>query len=470
MQRWHGVQKAMKDAQLSLKRPVAAVVLAAGKGTRMKSDLHKVLHPVAGRPMVEHLLASLDELQPAHTVLVVGSGREQLEARLGARATCVVQEPQHGTGHAVQQAEGTLAGFDGDVLVLYGDVPFVTAATMRAMLDRLNAADAPAVVVLAFEPADALQYGRVIAQDGRISKMVEFKDASEAERACTLCNSGLLAARGDALFTLLGQVGNDNAQGEYYLPDVVNIAVAQGQTCAVVVTADPDEVAGINSRAELAEAEGRWQQARRQQAMADGASLIAPETVFFSWDTQLGRDVVVEPNVVFGPGVVVADKVVIHAFSHLEGARLESGVSIGPYARLRPGAVLQEGSRIGNFVEMKNATLGPGAKANHLTYLGDATVGAGANIGAGTITCNYDGYFKHRTVIGPRAFIGSNSALIAPVTIGADAIVAAGSAVSRDVDDGELRMVRADQLVKPGWADRFHDAMKRKKAEAKAKG
>lgn len=457
----------MKDAQLSLTRPVAAVVLAAGKGTRMKSDLHKVLHPVAGRPMVEHLLASLDELQPAHTVVVVGSGREQLEARLGARATCVVQEPQHGTGHAVQQAEGTLAGFEGDVLVLYGDVPFVTAATMRAMLDRLNAADAPAVVVLGFEPAHALHYGRVIASDGRISKMVEFKDASAAERACTLCNSGLLAARGDALFGLLAQVGNDNAQGEYYLPDVVNIAVAQGQTCAVVVTADPDEVAGINSRAELAEAEGRWQQVRRQQAMADGASLIAPETVFFSWDTQLGRDVVVEPNVVFGPGVVVADRVVIHSFSHLEGARLESGVSIGPYARLRPGAVLQEGSRIGNFVEMKNATLGPGAKANHLTYLGDATVGAGANIGAGTITCNYDGYFKHQTVIGPRAFIGSNSALIAPVKIGADAIVAAGSAVSRDVADGELRMVRAEQLVKPGWADRFHDAMKRKKAEGK---
>ncbi|MGC1270949.1 MAG: bifunctional UDP-N-acetylglucosamine diphosphorylase/glucosamine-1-phosphate N-acetyltransferase GlmU [Croceibacterium sp.] len=457
----------MKDAQLSLTRPVAAVVLAAGKGTRMKSDLHKVLHPVAGRPMVEHLLGSLDELQPAHTVVVVGSGREQLETRLGTRATCVVQEPQHGTGHAVQQAEGTLAGFSGDVLVLYGDVPFVTAATMRAMLERLNAADAPAVVVLGFEPADALQYGRVIASDGRISKMVEFKDATEAERACTLCNSGLLAARGDALFSLLGQVGNDNAQGEYYLPDVVNIAVALGQTCAVVVTADPGEVAGINSRAELAEAEGRWQQVRRQQAMADGASLIAPETVFFSWDTQLGRDVVVEPNVVFGPGVVVADKVVIHAFSHLEGARLESGVSIGPYARLRPGAVLQEGSRIGNFVEMKNATLGPGAKANHLTYLGDATVGAGANIGAGTITCNYDGYFKHQTVIGPRAFIGSNSALIAPVKIGADAIVAAGSAVSRDVADGELRMVRAEQMVKPGWADRFHDAMKRKKAEGK---
>ncbi|MEO0061898.1 MAG: hypothetical protein RLZZ08_458 [Pseudomonadota bacterium] len=465
---WHGTGK-MEDVPV-VNPPLAAIVLAAGKGTRMKSDLHKVLHPIAGRPMVEHLLASLDALQPQHTVLVVGSGREQLEARLGGRAQCVVQEPQHGTGHAVQQAQAALEGFEGDVLVLYGDVPFVTVDTMRTMLNRLNAADKPAVVVLAFEPEDALQYGRVIADDGRISRMVEFKDATEAERACTLCNSGLLAAKADALFALLARVGNDNAQGEYYLPDIVNIAVGEGWSCAAVVTADADEVAGINSRAELADAERRWQQQRRQQAMADGASLIAPETVFFSFDTQLGRDVTVEPNVVFGPGVQVADKVVIHAFCHLEGARLESGTSIGPYARLRPGAVLEEGSRIGNFVEMKNATLGSGAKANHLTYLGDATVGAGANIGAGTITCNYDGYFKHRTVIGPRAFIGSNSALIAPITIGADAIVAAGSAVSRDVDDGELRMVRADQLVKPGWADRFHDAMKRKKADAKTKG
>src|SRR5690606_3278565 len=280
------------------------------------------------------------------------------------------------------------------------------------------------------------------------------------------CNSGLLAARGEILFELLGKVGNDNAQGEYYLPDAVNIAIAEGRHCGVVTTADPDEVAGINSRAELAAAEARWQQARRARAMADGATLVAPETVFFSWDTQVGRDVTIEPNVVFGPGVEVADGVTIHAFSHLEGARLASGVSVGPYARLRPGAVLEEGAKIGNFVEMKNAVLGPGAKANHLTYLGDATVGAGANIGAGTITCNYDGYFKHRTEIGPRAFIGSNSALIAPVRIGADAIVAASSAVSRDVADGELRMVRAEQLVKPGWADRFHDAMKKKKAES----
>jgi bifunctional UDP-N-acetylglucosamine pyrophosphorylase/glucosamine-1-phosphate N-acetyltransferase len=457
----------MTDSSQQQPRPIAAIVLAAGKGTRMKSAVHKVLHPIAGRAMIEHLLAALDELAPARTVVVVGDGRDQLEAQLRERAELVVQSPQLGTGHAVQQAEGALADFDGDVLVLFGDVPFVRAATMRAMVERLQAADAPEAVVLGFAPEDPLQYGRVIAEDGQIARMVEFKDANEAERSCMLCNSGLLAARSRTLFELLAKVGNANAQGEYYLPDVVNIAIAEGRSCAVITTDEPDEVSGINSRGELAAAEARWQAARRARAMAEGASLVAPETVFFSWDTRLGRDVTVEPNVVFGAGVEVADEVIIHAFCHLEGARLESGVAIGPFARLRPGAVLEQGSRVGNFVEMKKAVLGPGAKANHLTYLGDATVGAGANIGAGTITCNYDGYFKHQTVIGARAFIGSNSALIAPVKIGADAIVAAGSAVSRDVDEGELRMVRADQLVKPGWADRFHDAMKKKKAAGK---
>ncbi len=447
--------------------PLALVILAAGKGTRMKSDLHKVLHPVAGRPMLLHLMASAAQLAPARQVVVAGHGRDQLEKALGGSATIAVQEPQLGTGHAVQQAQDALAGFAGDVLILYGDVPFVRAQTMQAMLDRLHAADAPAVVVLGFRPDDALQYGRIIAEGDRVVKMVEHKDASEAERACTLCNSGLMAVKGSDLFALLAQVGNDNAQGEYYLTDIVNVANAAGKTCAVVVTDDPDEVAGINSRAELAQAEGRWQQRRRLAAMADGASLVAPETVWFSHDTVLGRDVTVEQNVVFGPGVTVADNVVIHAFCHLEGCTVESGVSVGPFARLRPGATLEQNSRVGNFVEVKNARLGVGAKANHLTYLGDADVGAGANIGAGTITCNYDGYFKYRTVIGERAFIGSNSALIAPVRIGADAIVAAGSAVSRDVSDGELRLVRAEQLVKPGWADRFHDAMKKKKAEAK---
>lgn len=443
--------------------PLAIVILAAGKGTRMKSDLHKVLHPIAGRPMMMHLMDTASRLSPDRQVVVVGSGRDQLEAALGGKAQIAVQEPQHGTGHAVQQAEAALAGFSGDVLILYGDVPFVREETMRAMLERLHAPDAPAVVVLGFRPADTLQYGRILSDGDRITKMVEHKDATDAERACTLCNSGLMAVRSGELFGLLSRVGNTNAQGEYYLVDIVNIANAYGRTCAVVVTDDEDEVAGINSRAELAQAEGRWQQRRRAKAMADGASLIAPETVWFAWDTVLGRDVVVEPNVWFGPGVTVADRVTIHAFSHIEGATLAEGVEVGPYARLRPGAVLKENSKIGNFVEMKKATLGAGAKANHLTYLGDAEIGAGANIGAGTITCNYDGYFKHKTVIGERAFIGSNSALIAPLRIGADAIVAAGSAVSRDVADGELRLVRAEQLVKPGWADRFHDAMKKKK-------
>ena len=450
--------------------PIAAIVLAAGQGKRMNSDRHKVLHPIAGRPMIEHLLASLAELAPERQVVVVGSESAQLVAALGDRAAIAVQDPQHGTAHAVQQAEAALAGFSGDVLVLYADVPFVTAAAMRAMLKRLHADDAPAVVVLGFEPADGLAYGRIIAEGDRIVKMVEYKDASAEERACRLCNSGLLAARSEDLFALLARVGNDNAQGEYYLPDVVNVALADGRTCAVVVTSDPDEVAGINSRAELAEAEARWQAVRRKRAMDEGTSLIAPETVWFAWDTELGKDVTIEPNVFFGQGVTVADGVRIRANCHLEGARLANGVEVGPFARLRPGAVLGERAKVGNFVEIKAATLGAGAKANHLSYIGDAEVGAGANIGAGTITCNYDGYFKHKTVIGARAFIGSNSALVAPVRIGEDAIVAAGSAVTRDVAAGELRMVRAEQLVKPGWADRFHDAMKKKRGEKAEKG
>lgn len=449
-------------------RPLAIVILAAGKGTRMKSDLHKVLHPIAGRAMIDHLLASAAELSPQRQVVVVGSGREQLEQALAGRAEIAVQEPQLGTGHAVQQAEGALGGFEGDVLILYADVPFVRAETMRAMLDRLRADDAPAVVVLGFEPEDSLQYGRVLAHaDGRIAKMVEHKDATEEERACRLCNSGLMAVGSADLFGLLARVGNANSQGEHYLVDIVNIANTDGRACAVVTTDAPDEVTGINSRSELARAEAQWQAFKRDEAMAGGASLRAPETVWFSWDTQLGRDVTIEPNVVFGPGVSVAEGATIRAFSHLEGATVGEGCEVGPFARLRPGTVLGRKAKIGNFVETKKAVLGAGAKANHLTYLGDTEIGAGANIGAGTITCNYDGYFKHKTVIGERAFIGSNSALIAPVRIGADAIVAAGSAVSRDVADGELRMVRADQLVKPGWADRFHDAMKRKKAEGK---
>ncbi len=449
-----------------MSNPIAAIVLAAGKGTRMKSDLHKVLHPIGGRPMLLHLMASVDALSPAKKVVVVGDKADQLEAALGGTADLAVQDPQLGTGHAVQQAETALAGFDGDVLILYGDVPFVPAATMQAMIDRLNADDAPAVVVLGFEPADPLQYGRVITDGDRVVKMVEHKDATDAERAVRLCNSGLMAVKARDLFALLARVTDDNAAKEFYLVDIVNIANADGRSCAVVKT-DADDVAGINSRAELAAAEAQWQAFKRDEAMAGGASLRAPATVWFSWDTELGRDVTIEPNVFFGPGVKVADNVTIRANSHIEGATIGAGCEVGPFARLRPGTVLGEKAKIGNFVETKKAVLGQGAKANHLTYLGDVTVGAGANIGAGTITCNYDGYFKYQTVIGENAFIGSNSALIAPVTIGRDAIVAAGSAVSRDVAPGDLRMVRAEQLIKPGWADRFHDAMRKKQAAEK---
>jgi bifunctional UDP-N-acetylglucosamine pyrophosphorylase/glucosamine-1-phosphate N-acetyltransferase len=441
---------------------IAAIILAAGKGTRMKSDTHKVLHPIAGRPMLMHLMASVDALSPAKKVVVVGSGKEQLEAALAGSADLAVQEPQLGTGHAVQMAEGALADFDGDVLILYGDVPFVPTATMRAMVDRLNAADKPAVVVLAFEAADPTGYGRVIVADGRIAKMVEQKDASADEAACTLCNSGLMAVKARDLFALLARVTDDNAQKEYYLTDIVNIADSDGRVC-VAVTTDAFDVAGINSRSQLAEMEAAWQARRRRSAMDDGATLIDPATVWFAHDTVVGRDVTIEPNVFFGPGVTIADGAMIRAHSHIEGAVIGAGCEVGPFARLRPGTVLEEKAKIGNFVETKKAHLGKGAKANHLTYLGDAEIGAKANIGAGTITCNYDGYFKYKTEIGEGAFIGSNSALIAPVKIGRDAIVAAGSAVSRDVADGELRLVRAEQLVKPGWADRFHDAMRKKK-------
>ncbi len=430
----------------------------------MKSSLHKVLHPIAGRPMLQHLLDSVDALNPVRKVVVVGAGRAQLETALaGTDTELAVQSPQLGTGHAVQQAESALAGFAGHVLILYGDVPLVTTATMTAMIDRLAAPDAPAVVVLGFEPADSLKYGRIIAADGVIAKMVEHKDATDAERVVRLCNSGLMAVRSADLFALLARVTCDNAAGEFYLVDIVNIANADGRACAVITT-DEWEVAGINSRAELAMVESGWQARQRAIVMAAGATLIAPETVFFAWDTAIGRDVLIEPNVFFGPGVTIADGATIRAFCHIEGAQIAGGVEVGPFARLRPGTVLEEKAKIGNFVEVKKTVMGKGAKANHLTYLGDAIVGAGANIGAGTITCNYDGYFKYKTVIGERAFIGSNSALIAPVSIGCDAIVAAGSAVSRDVADGELRFVRAEQLVKPGWADRFHEAMRKKKA------
>lgn len=431
----------------------------------MKSARHKVLHPIAGKPMLGHLMDELERLSPAKTVVVLGAGREEVEPFVIERgASVAVQEDQLGTGHAVLQARAALADFDGAVLACFGDVPMVRAETVAEMLAALNTPDAPVSVVLGFRPDDALAYGRIIADDaGRIEKMVEYKDANDAERAINLCNSGLIAAKAADMFALLGRVGNDNAQGEYYLPDMVMVAQQDGRHSAVIEAA-PWEVAGINSRAELAEVERQWQDRRRAQAMNDGATLVDPATVWFSHDTVIGRDVTIEPQVRFGPGSSVADNATIHAFSHIEGASVGEGCSVGPYARLRPGSVMEEGSKVGNFVEMKKATLGPGAKASHLTYLGDATIGANANIGAGTITCNYDGYFKYRTEIGEGAFIGSNSALVAPVKIGAGAIVGAGSVVTKDVEADALVLARGEQSAKPGWAKRFRDSMIRKKS------
>jgi bifunctional UDP-N-acetylglucosamine pyrophosphorylase / glucosamine-1-phosphate N-acetyltransferase len=318
---------------------IAAIILAAGQGTRMKSDLHKVLHPIAGRPMIMHLMASVDALEPERKVVVVGSGKEQLEAALAGRAELAVQSPQHGTGHAVQQAEAALAGFEGDVLILYGDVPFVPTATMQMMIDRLNAPDAPAIVVLAFEPDNVQSYGRVIVDklpkgNDRILKMVEHKDATPEERGHRLCNSGLMAVKARDLFGLLARVTNSNAAGEYYLVDIVNIANADGRHCAVVKT-DTFDVTGINSRAELAAQERKWQVRRRRQMMTEGVTLIDPDTVWFAYNTIIGRDVVIEPNVFFGPGVMIADNVTIRAFSHIEGARIASGAEVGPYAARR---------------------------------------------------------------------------------------------------------------------------------------
>jgi bifunctional UDP-N-acetylglucosamine pyrophosphorylase/glucosamine-1-phosphate N-acetyltransferase len=445
-------------------RPVAAIVLAAGKGTRMKSDLHKVLHPIAGRPMLAHLLESIDALDPARIVVVVGDKSEQVEPLVAEHGgVVVVQEPQQGTAHAVLQAQAALADFDGDILILFGDVPFVTPETMRAMLARL--ADVAGAAVVASRPADPKHYGRIQASaDGTIEKMVEYKDASADERALTLCNSGLMAIRSADLWPLLASVGNDNAAQEYYLPDIVMIAAADGSKSAVIEVA-PDEVEGINSRAELAAAEAAWQARRREAAMASGVTLVAPETVWFSHDTQIGRDTIVEPNVVFGPGVAISEGARIRGFSHIEGATIAAGAQIGPFARLRPGAEIGEGARIGNFVEVKKTKLGKGAKANHLAYLGDAEVGAGANIGAGTITCNYDGFFKYSTIIGEGAFIGSNTALVAPVTIGKGALIAAGSVITRDVPDDAIALARGEQVEKPGRAKKFRERMQaRKKA------
>jgi bifunctional UDP-N-acetylglucosamine pyrophosphorylase/glucosamine-1-phosphate N-acetyltransferase len=447
-------------------RHFAVVILAAGQGTRMRSDTHKVLHPIASRALLLHLLDRVDALGADRKVVVVGKGREQVEAAIAGRDVAIaIQAEQKGTGHAVQQAANALAGYDGPVLILYGDTPFVETETLRRMLDRLDGDGGPGIVVLASSPDDPLKYGRIILGQGdHIAKMVEYKDATEEERAVRLCNSGMMAVRAKDLFRWLGQVGNDNAAHEYYLPDIVNIAAAEGRD-AVVIEGDPYEAAGVNSRAELAHLELEWQRRRREQALDEGATLIDPESVWFAYDTKLGRDVTVEPHVVFGPGVQVADGAMIHAFSHIEGATIGARASIGPFARIRPGTKLATNTKVGNFVELKKAEIGEGAKVNHLSYVGDASVGAKANIGAGTITCNYDGFNKYGTVIGAGAFIGSNTALVAPVKVGEGAIVGAGSVITRDVDADSLAIERNEQKGISGWARRFRERMTRKAAE-----
>ncbi|MGR3369823.1 MAG: bifunctional UDP-N-acetylglucosamine diphosphorylase/glucosamine-1-phosphate N-acetyltransferase GlmU [Sagittula sp.] len=444
--------------------PLALIVLAAGKGTRMESDLPKVLHRIAQAPMLWHAMRAGYRLAPDHTIVVAGHGANAVEAAAkdyDPDAHIVLQTEQLGTAHAVGQALPLLEVFDGDVIVLYGDTPFISEETLHAMTEARRTHD---VVVLGFEATDPARYGRLVTDGDDLLKIVEYKDATEDERAITLCNSGVVAADRATLASLIAEVGNDNASGEFYLTDIVGLARARGLT-ATVVRCPEAETLGVNSRADLAQAEAAFQAYMRAQAMEDGVTLAAPETVFFAWDTVIGRDAEVEQNVVFGPGVTVETGARIRAFSHLEGAHVSRGAVVGPYARLRPGAELAEDVHVGNFVEVKNAVLHEGVKANHLTYIGDAEIGEKTNIGAGTITCNYDGVFKHRTVIGKNAFIGSDTMLVAPVTVGDGAMTASGSTITKDVPAGAMAIERAEMTIKDGFATKMFNMLKARKAK-----
>ncbi len=445
---------------------VAVVILAAGAGTRMKSTLPKALHPLAGRPMISHLLDTVAALRANKIVVVVGPGMEGV-AELVAPYRVVVQRERLGTGHAVLQAEAALDGFAGTVLVLYADTPLISAATLTRMTETFRATKAPAVTVLGFRPSDPAAYGRLVMKGNALQAIVEAKDATPAQKRIGLVNAGAMAIDGRHLWRLLHQVKPDNAKGEFYLTDVVALA-RKARLPAAVVEAHAGEVLGINSRAELAMAEGEVQRRLRRAAMENGATLLDPKSVHFAWDTRLGRDVTVGPNVVFGPGVVVEDEAEIRAFSHLEGTHVRRGALIGPYARLRPGADIGPGAHIGNFVEIKQAVIEAGAKANHLTYIGDARVGARTNVGAGTITCNYDGFNKSFTDIGADAFIGSNTALVAPVSVGDGAVTGAGSVVTHDVPAGALTIERNQQVDIAGGADRLREKKRAEKAAARS--
>ncbi len=449
-------------------REIAAIVLAAGMGTRMKSRIPKVLHPLAGRPMIAHLLASVAAVGPTRTVVVVGPGMDAV-AEAVAPAKTVVQDEALGTAHAVLAARAALAGFDGDVLILFGGDPLIPVEVMHTLIDARRAAPTPTVVVLGMRPDDPAGYGRLVTgKDGGLERIVEYRDANAEERAAGLCNSGVMAVDGARLFDLLDRVGDDNAKNEYYLTDIVALARAEGLGCAVV-EGDAADLVGVDSRADLARAEARVQQRLRRAAMDAGVTMIDPESVFLAFDTSFGRDVVIEPNVVFGPGVSIGDDVRLRAFSHIEGATIAAGAAVGPFARIRPGTDLGENARVGNFVEVKNAVIEQGAKVNHLSYVGDSRVGAHANVGAGTITCNYDGFTKSHTDIGAGAFIGSNTALVAPVKIGDGAIVGAGSVITRDVPADALALTRAPQESREGWAQRLRARKKAAKDKRKPK-
>ncbi len=444
--------------------PMAAVILAAGKGTRMKSDLPKVLHEIAGRSMLHHVLSTVSSLSPKSTVVVVGPDMSQV-ADAATGATIAIQQEALGTGHAVLSARQALAGFEGTVFILFADTPLVTAQTFQAM--RTLRENGAGIVVLGFRPDDPAAYGRLITDEGgALEAIVEFKDATPEQAAVRLCNAGLMAVDGRILFELLDRVSNDNAKGEYYLTDIVSLARAQSITCGVM-EAPADEVMGVNSRVQLAEAEAVYQKRRRDQAMEDGVTLLDPSTVYFSADTVLGQDVTVGQNVVFGPGVMVEDRVTIKAFSHLEGAHVAQGATVGPFVRLRPGTDIGADVHVGNFVEIKNAIVEPGAKINHLSYVGDAFVGARTNIGAGTITCNYDGFNKYLTVMEEDVFIGSNTSLVAPVRIGKGANTGAGSVISQDIAPDGLGVTRSAQRQLDGAAARYRQRKSSEKAAGK---
>ncbi|WP_406237874.1 bifunctional UDP-N-acetylglucosamine diphosphorylase/glucosamine-1-phosphate N-acetyltransferase GlmU [Acetobacter orientalis] len=441
----------------SAPRPATAVLLAAGLGTRMKSSRPKAMQRLAGRPMLAHLIANAAAV---FDKLVVVIGPEMADvAELAAPHTVVVQHERLGTAHAALQAEAYFG--EGDVAVLYADNPLISEQTLSRLLAERRSPGV-GLALLAMRPQDPGRYGRVLTEGSNVTRIVEWADATPAERAIDLCNAGVLCADAPTFRHWLHNVKNDNTKGEYYLTDVVDLAVADGVNVRAVEAAE-DELRGINSRAELAQAEAALQQHLRAQAMANGVTLVAPETVFFCADTVLEADVLVEPHVVFGPSVTVRSGAEIKAFSHLEGCTVQSDAIIGPYARLRPGTQVGAKARIGNFVEVKNATLGDGAKANHLTYLGDATVGAGTNVGAGSITCNYDGFFKHRTTIGEHVFVGSNTIMVAPVNIGANALVAAGSIITKDVPAEALAFGRPRQTNMPERGKLLKESLKARK-------